>query len=359
MAGIPTPKYLAFADIRFLENAQRDVARVFGSAKFKMYEGIGGVLLFFIDGGSCDASAFGDCGFIDFVARVEAVVDCTVCDYGKIAGSVADILKAKGARSFKLEAKKIDSNVEDRAKVIEIGVGRKVEEAGLPASLEDPGEVLHLVFVKNTAYICTKICGTGKAIDSFRTEARSGARGINRSEFKLREAVEFFGIDISKVGSCIDVGAAPGGWTHYLSERGVVVIAVDVAPLLYEMFPGKRLAVLEDWVELSKYSNGYDIIHVKAQLRVGSAPGGLQARSAGMATIDANIEPEQSARLANSLAGLLRSGAPLVITLKLANGAPARYLSGIEQILSEKYGSIRIKKLPHNRKEVTLFARAL
>src|SRR5207245_5904296 len=54
---------------------------------------------------------------------------------------------------------------------------------------------------------------------------------ISRSEFKLLEALEVFGVTLPSGGRALDLGAAPGGWTRLLLEAGLRVVAVDPANL--------------------------------------------------------------------------------------------------------------------------------
>src|SRR5205085_10683336 len=54
---------------------------------------------------------------------------------------------------------------------------------------------------------------------------------ISRSEFKLLEALEVFGVTLPARGRALDLGAAPGGWTRLLLDAGLYVVAVDPANL--------------------------------------------------------------------------------------------------------------------------------
>ena len=54
---------------------------------------------------------------------------------------------------------------------------------------------------------------------------------ISRAKFKLLEAEQRFGIDFSVARKAIDIGAAPGGWTSLLLERGLKVTAIDPAAM--------------------------------------------------------------------------------------------------------------------------------
>jgi 23S rRNA (cytidine2498-2'-O)-methyltransferase len=53
----------------------------------------------------------------------------------------------------------------------------------------------------------------------------------SRAFKKLREARALFGLSFNKGETCVDLGAAPGGWTHVLLAYGCHVTAVDRSPL--------------------------------------------------------------------------------------------------------------------------------
>ena len=54
---------------------------------------------------------------------------------------------------------------------------------------------------------------------------------ISRAEFKMLEAFEAFTSTCPPAASLLDLGAAPGGWTRVLRQKGQYVTAVDPAEL--------------------------------------------------------------------------------------------------------------------------------
>ncbi|HVE83628.1 MAG TPA: SAM-dependent methyltransferase [Myxococcales bacterium] len=64
-----------------------------------------------------------------------------------------------------------------------------------------------------------------------RRRMRTGPADLSRAAAKLEEALDAFGLEPGKGESCVDLGAAPGGWTARLLERGARVVAVDPANL--------------------------------------------------------------------------------------------------------------------------------
>ncbi|MBL9039803.1 MAG: 23S rRNA (cytidine(2498)-2'-O)-methyltransferase RlmM [Archangium sp.] len=63
-----------------------------------------------------------------------------------------------------------------------------------------------------------------------RTRMRRG-EAPSRAAMKLDEALEWYGVSPGKGDACVDLGAAPGGWTRKLLERGARVLAIDPGPL--------------------------------------------------------------------------------------------------------------------------------
>jgi 23S rRNA (cytidine2498-2'-O)-methyltransferase len=57
----------------------------------------------------------------------------------------------------------------------------------------------------------------------------------SRAAMKVEEALEWLGVEPGRGEECVDLGAAPGGWTQRLVERGAKVIAVDPANLTPEL----------------------------------------------------------------------------------------------------------------------------
>ncbi|HBR14741.1 MAG TPA: rRNA methyltransferase, partial [Candidatus Omnitrophica bacterium] len=53
----------------------------------------------------------------------------------------------------------------------------------------------------------------------------------SRSYLKIEEAFHIFGCEPGKNDTVIDLGAAPGGWSHSALKRGASVIAIDNGPL--------------------------------------------------------------------------------------------------------------------------------
>jgi 23S rRNA (cytidine2498-2'-O)-methyltransferase len=72
---------------------------------------------------------------------------------------------------------------------------------------------------------------------------RRDADTLSRAALKLDEALEWVGDAPGAKETCVDLGAAPGGWTQRLLARGARVIAVDPAKLKVQH---KKLTHVQD-----------------------------------------------------------------------------------------------------------------
>jgi 23S rRNA (cytidine2498-2'-O)-methyltransferase len=69
---------------------------------------------------------------------------------------------------------------------------------------------------------------------------------LSRAALKVEEALDGFGLAPDKGERCVDLGAAPGGWTQRLLARGARVIAVDPAKLAPELQKHPKLEHVQE-----------------------------------------------------------------------------------------------------------------
>ena len=107
---------------------------------------------------------------------------------------------------------------------------------GATLDVRHPGQVVSVVVAAYEGSV-TGFLGLSPVADNLSAWA-GGARRfareegqISRAEFKLLEALELFGVSLPAGGLALDLGAAPGGWTRVLRQRGLRVVAVDPAAL--------------------------------------------------------------------------------------------------------------------------------
>lgn len=154
---------------------------------------------------------------------------------------------------------------------------------------------------------------------------------LSRAKKKLMEAIEVFGLSLPERGRAIDLGAAPGGWTQLLLERGLEVVAVDPAELDARLM-SERLTHFRG----------------AAERYLASA-----SRTADLVTSDMRMDARDAARLMVAAAdSVLKPGGTIVTTLKLPERGLIGVLDAALEILTPRF-EVRARHLFHNRSEVT------
>ncbi|MEM3212264.1 MAG: SAM-dependent methyltransferase, partial [Candidatus Micrarchaeaceae archaeon] len=315
---------------------------------------------------------------------VDAIIEMgDLIEYPKIEDAISKVIDNLNYSSFKIEVKKIDRMLDGTAKSVEVRLGEDLEKRGYKADLSTPEVIAYAILLNDSVIIGHVDTRLQKEyiLDSFRQANKEGGDELNRAEFKIKEAIEFFGIDLNKHKRGLDIGAAPGGWTHYLSQHGIKVVAVDNALLDYKKISnGKKVLVLADEANAPKIretiaSEGlienvsvegisnqniqvdkYDIVHIKANMEQNNGIELLKRFGRfDILAIDTNTPPLESATIANSLVELLDPEASLIMTAKLITRDFSRHISTVETELSKNYRAIQLKKLSHNRRELTAY----
>lgn len=165
---------------------------------------------------------------------------------------------------------------------------------------------------------------------------------ISRSEFKLLEAIELFGIALPERGTALDLGAAPGGWTRILRQLGQYVTAVDPASL------DPRL----DGEKAVRHR------HMTAQEFLREEPDRFD-----IIVNDMRMDAADSARLMVNFASRLYRHGVAVMTLKLPEGEDATAtharVNAALDTLRTAYSIVGARQLFHNRSEITVALRPL
>ncbi|MFP3288833.1 MAG: THUMP domain-containing class I SAM-dependent methyltransferase [Candidatus Micrarchaeota archaeon] len=372
-------EYIVFVDHRFSKIVERELASLpnctIEAYKVRNNRKLNTLFFKVLANNSIDFEKVSKASaFIDFVIGVDFTLQINTLDYQKIEEAIAKIINDSNAKTFKIEVKKIDFSSNETAKSIEVRLGRELEKRGYIADLNNPELIIYCLLLRNAVILGQPIAGSKRIVlDLFRQANKEKEDFVNRAEYKLKEAVEAFGIDLSMHKIALDIGAAPGGWSHYLLQHGVKVVAVDNALLDYKKFIGKKMLVITNEKEklgLDKIENvsikefgeeieigAYDLIHIKTNVLNEQIARLLNKLGKfDMLTIDTNTAPLESASIANKLAGFLTNNAVLVMTIKLISKAFSKHISEAVDELSKNYGFAKVKKLPHNRQEVTLFA---
>ncbi len=277
--------------------------------------------------------------FVRHVFPILETVDC--CSYDKAA-----IIQAATCLGRVLDPTKTVS-VQTR---VMPGVGMTPYDLNTPVAeaLTDRGFAID---VKHPDQAVSILCGPSKAyvgassVKDNLSDWAGGARrfahdpqSVSRAEFKLLEAVELFSIALPKAGRALDLGAAPGGWTHILSDRGLQVVAVDPARL-------------DDRV-----SEIGLVTHIRATVQVYLSRH-VTGPEFDLIVNDMKMDAGLSARMLGECARLMKPDGASIMTLKLKAKHPHKQIKGAVQILSRHYRVVGLRQLFHNRREVTVYLR--
>lgn len=206
---------------------------------------------------------------------------------------------------------------------------------GLPADLELPDQVLCIEVFQNLAFL--GLCWPEELLHKEIVQMhRSAQRPLNRAELKLREALAEFGLTLGPQDRALDLGAAPGGWSRVLAETCREVVAVDPAGL------DERVLSLPN------------VTYVPARAEEYLAQ---TAETCDVITCDMNLDPAAAAALMVRAAALLPPGAPAVMTVKFQTRRRRQHVEEVLALLAKDYEDFRVRHLPHNGKETTLFMR--
>ncbi|ADB33828.1 ribosomal RNA methyltransferase RrmJ/FtsJ [Kribbella flavida DSM 17836] len=166
--------------------------------------------------------------------------------------------------------------------------------------------------------------------------ARSDER-VSRSEFKLEEAIQTFRLDLRPGGRALDLGASPGGWTRILRQYEQEVWSVDPGALDPRLDTDRR------------------IHHVATT--AGEFFRRNQVRFDAVVN-DMRMDQVMSARVMLDAVPHLRRGALAVVTLKGGGRNPLDAARRGMDVLSKEYDVLHARQLHHNRREITVVARA-
>ncbi|SDT55189.1 23S rRNA (cytidine2498-2'-O)-methyltransferase [Paenibacillaceae bacterium GAS479] len=207
-------------------------------------------------------------------------------------------------------------------------------EAGAEPAHKQPDRLVSIYATKDTLYAGI---GTPEEMLSdwpggaVRFQKEDGQ--ISRAKFKLLEAEREFGLDYANFKHALDIGAAPGGWTSLLLERGLKVTAVDPAELHPSLRAYRTLTVLRKNASEVKFEPGsFDLL-----------------------VCDMSWSPMQMCRLVQDLTPALQSGGTAIVTVKLMHRKPLQTIREVMSRFSEQFEILGARQLFHNREEMTLY----
>jgi 23S rRNA (cytidine2498-2'-O)-methyltransferase len=295
--------------------------------------------------------------FVRHLAPVQAVIHLsnTENDIGELALVTANLptftLLERGRR-FAVQTRLLQTDMEavpasSNKHVYSSGQANQLlaeaiaEETGAVESIKKPQVVVSLLCTMEKAYAGISL--TKDNLSDWPGGARHFAHipeQISRSEFKLLEALEVFGVTLPSQGLALDLGAAPGGWTRMLLEAGMKVVAVD---------PAKLDARLAKQPHLEHYRGSAEEYLEEAIKR---------RRKFNVITNDMRMDAREAARLLVEASACLLSDGFIISVLKLPHTTseidPLKNLSEALKLLHRHFGIVQARQLFHNRQEVTV-----
>ncbi len=236
------------------------------------------------------------------------------------------------AKSFSVQVRRSPS-AECDALELQRSIADGLKESGFILSVNNPDYIISVYICKDVVY-----AGTSKAEDNLSSWPGGMRRyamlpeTVSRAEFKLLEALEYLSIDVSG-GYALDLGAAPGGWSRVLAEKGCKVDAVDPAELAASVSENKLVThykcLAQEFVERNYQQ--YDII-----------------------VNDMKMDVVQSAGIIMEFSDYLKQSGIVIMTFKLMKKNRMQAINKGLEILSSKYTCIMAKQLFNNRSEITV-----
>ena len=160
---------------------------------------------------------------------------------------------------------------------------------------------------------------------------------ICRAEFKIEEAFKVFGIVVQDGMTALDLGAAPGGWTHFLSKHGVSVDAVDPANL-------------DETVKKEKNVRHYKMLAQEFAEQ-------YTERRYDIIVNDMKMDTNESMDILCEMSKQLKHDGCCLLTLKLPKTNIQKRINVARQVLARYFETIQIRQLYFNRSEVTVYVR--
>ena len=181
-------------------------------------------------------------------------------------------------------------------------ITRRLEGATAYALAPGQADLEAHVAVVDRAYVCGVVSAPNRA------QARR-KQVASRAYFKLAEALDLAGVEDLGGKRALDLGAAPGGWTECLLDRGASVVAVD---------PG---ALDEPWGRPG-------VRHIQKKSQAARADGDLEGEQFDVFVCDMCLhEPGDAVAALEACAPHLKPGALVVLAIKLTQPAKSTALN--------------------------------
>jgi len=254
-----------------------------------------------------------------------------------IAESIAEAgLPLKG-RKVAVQARKAEGATAPIADVAPVDVKRTIdavleETYGAIPTVQDMEFIISVYLTRASTYI-----GWSQPEENLSTWSGGAVHfhkengDISRAKFKLMEAELVFGLDFGDYHSALDLGAAPGGWSSFLLEKGLRVTAVDPAELHPALLRESGLTYLR--------KNAADVE--------------FPADEFDLLVCDMSWDPVKMAELVKRLLPSVSADGLILTTVKLLHGKAFATLREVESVLEPAATLVNARQLFHNREEIT------
>ena len=209
-----------------------------------------------------------------------------------------------------------------------------VETLEAISEIKEPEKIISVFLNNDAAYV-----GLGTPQDNMSkwsggmVHYKKEDTDISRAKYKLMEAIQVFGIDMSKIKTAIDLGAAPGGWTSVLLEYGIKVLAVDTGDMHESLRKDPNFSFAKiNVADLSIANGSFDLL-----------------------TSDVSWNPINTAKMLIDKLEILNEGGIAVVTIKLMTDKVLKTINEVKKIYGTAFDIIAAKQLFHNRDEITLY----
>lgn len=274
--------------------------------------------------------------FVRHLHPVDLAVDLPGAedDPGRVAGALAPLLaRIPFGANVAVQARQLAQGLPYSRYAVKAALDPLIEQAGGVPMVQGADQILSISITKKAALV-----GLSTAAENLsdwpggEMRFRREEGQLSRAKFKLLEAVTSFGVPTVAGAQALDLGAAPGGWTSLLLERGMHVTAVDTGAMDQSLVNHPCLTFQRRNVrEVAFPPNTFDLV-----------------------TCDMSWNPLHTAALVLGLADSVRPGAHGVLTVKLLLQNPTRTIKQVRERLAERYRVEQVRQLFHNRDEVTI-----
>ena len=214
---------------------------------------------------------------------------------------------------------------------------RIAADTGTVLDARAPGQVISVCCTADTAFL--GVSGTQQNRSPWPGGERRFKKEdeqISRTEFKLLEALEVFGLELPTGGTALDLGAAPGSWTRVLRQRGLRVVAVDATPLDSRLAGDAGIEPVLLAPQYYRTTEAFDVI-----------------------VDDMKWDARDSVALLLNHRSALKPGGLAIITLKLARSEESartvlEFVHADIRRLAQGFRVLGARQLFHNRSEITV-----